>query len=146
MSAEGAPTSRADGVTPEVRVPGDANIVELAAGWASAAGSRVKTTAELALAEARLAVLSLGLMLILAIFAAVFVLGAWGLLMAGAVTALLAVGVSTWISLAGLGALHLLFAWLLLRWMARLSIHLELPETRRQLRGAPGPENSDGIG
>lgn len=125
---------------PSGTTPPEANIVELAAGWVSAAGSRVKSTAELALAEARLAAMSIVLMLLLAVVAAVFVLGAWGLLMAGVVTGLLALGVPSWITLVGLGLLHVVAAWLLLRWMARLSIHLELPATRRQLGAGGGKE------
>jgi uncharacterized membrane protein YqjE len=144
VSADRAPATRQD-FAPEVRVPDDANIAQLAAGWISAAGSRVKSTAELALAEAKLAVLSVVLMLLLAIVVAVFLLSAWGLLIAGAVSGLLALGVPLWGSLAVLGTLHLFLAWLLLRWISRLSTHLELPATRRQLSAADGQGPSDAV-
>lgn len=65
--------------------PAAAGIATLAASWASAAGLRVKLISELALAEAKLAAISIALMAFLAMLAAAFVLGAWGLLIAGLV-------------------------------------------------------------
>lgn len=122
-----------------------AGIAELAATWVSAAGLRVKNTAQLALAEARLAAMSVVLMVLLAIIAAVFLLGAWGLLMAGVVTGINALGVPIWSSLLALGLTHLLSAWLLLRLTLKLSVHLELPATRRQLRGEAAPDGDDDV-
>lgn len=118
----------------------EGSIAELAQGWVLAAGSRVQLTARLALAEARLAVMSLSLMLLLVVVAAVFLLAAWGMLMAGVVTGLVGWGVPLWMSLLVFGLLHAIGAWLLIRLTFRLSVHLELPATRRQLGGKPHPE------
>jgi hypothetical protein len=84
-------------------------------------------------------------MLMLAMVAGGFVLGAWGLLMAGVVTGLLALDVPLWSALAGLAALHALCAGLLLCRVTRLSVHLELPATRRQFGGGDGTEQPDGV-
>ena len=79
-------------------------------------------------------------MVVLALIAAVFMLGAWGLLMAGAVMGLLAAGVSVWVALVLLGGAHVLLALLLVRWIRALSAFLELPTTRRRLRNPAGLE------
>jgi Na+-driven multidrug efflux pump len=79
-------------------------------------------------------------MVLLAIVAAVFLLGAWGMLMAGVVTGINELGVPIWITLLALGVTHLLCAWLLIRLTLKLSVHLELPATRRQLRGEAAPD------
>lgn len=89
--------------------------------------------------------MSVVLMVLLAIIAAVFLLGAWGLLMAGVVTGINALGVPIWSSLLALGLTHLLSAWLLLRLTLKLSVHLELPATRRQLRGEAAPDGDDDV-
>lgn len=144
-SPEREAAARSAEASPETLVDPEAGIAELATTWVSAAGSRVKNTAELALAEARLAAMSFAVMLLLAIVAAVFLLGAWGMLMAGVVTGLNALGLPLWITLLALGAIHLLCAWLLIRLAMKLSVHLELPATRRQLGGTAEPEEDDDI-
>lgn len=145
MSPEREAASRPSEASPEAFVRPEAGIAELASTWVSAAGSRVKNTAQLALAEARLAAMSVVLMVLLAIIAAVFLLGAWGMLMAGVVTGINELGVPVWGSLLALGVTHLLLAWLLLRLTLKLSVHLELPATRRQLRGEAAPDGDDDV-
>ena len=151
MDADEAQVRQHRVATPDAGAPPEASLFELAGDWVVAAGSRARCTARLALAEARLAATSMALMLVLAIVAAGFVLSGWGLLMASLVSGLLAWGVPAWSALAALAALHAVGAWLLLRWIARLSVHLELPATRRQLGAvqAEQPEQaepSDGRG
>ena len=145
MSASELSTEPPSSAPEQEAISTEANIAELATGWVHAAGSRIKATAELALAETRLAVMSVVLMLLLSIVAAVFVLGAWGLLIAGIVTGLMQLGVPAWMTMLALGIVHVVCAWVLLRWMGRLSVHLELPATRRQLRGDDAMEESDGL-
>ncbi len=120
----------------------EAGILELATAWLESTGSRLRSTAELALAEARLAAMSLVLMVMLGLIAGVFLLGAWGLLMAGVVTGLLASGVPLWAALALLGAAHLGMAALLIHWIQGLSGTLELPATRRRLSNPAGLEEN----
>lgn len=143
MSQERAASSRTAEASPEALVTPSASIAELVTTYVSAAGSRVKNTAQLALAEARLAAMSVVLMVLLAIIAAVFLLGAWGMLMAGVVTGINELGVPIWSTLLALGVTHLLGAWLLIRLTLKLSVHLELPATRRQLRGVAAPDGVD---
>jgi uncharacterized membrane protein YqjE len=145
VSQEQAADTRPADASAEAFVRPAASIAELATTWVSAAGSRVKDTAQLALAEARLAAMSVALMVLLAIIAAVFLLGAWGMLMAGVVTGINELGVPIWITLLALGVTHLLCAWLLIRLTLKLSVHLELPATRRQLRGVAAPDGDDDV-
>jgi len=113
-----------------------ASIATLVAGWMSATSSRIRITTELAFAEARLAAISLTLMVLMGMLSALFLLGAWGLVVAGLVAAAAAFGVSLWIALAALSLLHVLGAWLLWRGAVRLSRFLEFAATRQQLRQA----------
>jgi uncharacterized membrane protein YqjE len=145
VSQEQAADTRPADAPAEAFVRPAASIAELATTWVSATGSRVKDTAQLALAEARLAAMSVVLMVLLAIVAAVFLLGAWGMLMAGVVTGINELGVPIWITLLALGVTHLLCAWLLIRLALKLSVHLELPATRRQLRGVAAPDGVDDV-
>jgi len=124
--------------------PAAANIINLVAAWVAATGSRIKLTAELALAEAKLAAISISLMVFLAMLAAAFILGAWGLLMAGVVLGLLHLQLPLWPILLVLGGLHVLIA--AAAWQAALylSRNLEFPETREQLgQGLRNQEISD---
>jgi hypothetical protein len=143
VSPEREATARPAEASPEALVRPAASIAELATTWVSAAGSRVKNTAQLALAEVRLAAMSVVLMVLLAIIAAVFLLGAWGMLMAAVVTGINGLGVPIWITLLALGVTHLLCAWLLIRLTLKLSLYLELPATRRQLHGLAAPDGDD---
>ena len=113
--------------------PAAANIINLVAAWVAATGSRIKLTAELALAEAKLAAISICLMVFLAMLAAAFILGAWGLLMAGVVLGLLHLQLPLWPILLVLGGLHVLIAAAAWQTALYLSRNLEFPETREQL-------------
>jgi uncharacterized membrane protein YqjE len=113
--------------------PAAVSIATLAASWASAAGNRVKLLSELALAEAKLAAISLALMAFLAMLAAAFVLGTWGLLMAGLIHALLQMQIPLWPLLLVLGGLHALLATIAWRAAVALSQNLEFGYTRGQI-------------
>jgi ABC-type nickel/cobalt efflux system permease component RcnA len=110
------------------------SIATLVAGWMSATSSRIRITTELAFAEARLAAVSLTLMVLMGMLSALFVLCAWGLVVAGLVAVLLKVGISLWLTLTSLGLLHVLGAWLLWRGTVRLSRYLEFAATRQQFQ------------
>lgn len=116
----------------------EAGILEAASGWLEAVASRFRSTARLALAEVRLAAMSVVLMVVLGLIAAVFTLGAWGLLMAGAVMGLIAAGMSLWVALVLLGAAHVAITVVLIHWIRGLSMSLELPTTRQRLRDPAG--------
>lgn len=109
-------------------------------GLVAALHGRITGVAELALAEARLAAVSVSLMVFISLLAAAFVLAAWGLAVAGMVVGMLAIDIPIWAALAGLGLLHALLAMLLWRNVIRLSRHLEFAATRSQMRAATGVE------
>jgi hypothetical protein len=88
---------------------------------------------ELALAEAKLAAISISLMVFLAMLAAAFILGAWGLLLAGVVLGLHQLQLPLWPILLVLGGLHVLIAAAAWQSAVYLSRNLEFPVTRRQL-------------
>ena len=111
-----------------------ASIATLVADWMSATSSRIRFTTELAFAEARLAAISVALMVLMGMLSAVFILGAWGLIVAGLVVAISKFGISLWITLLSLSLLHALGAWLLWRGVVRLSRHLEFSATRQQFQ------------
>ena len=129
------PSTPADYQSTEQTVaPAAAGIATLAASWVSAAGTRVKLISELALAEAKLAAISLALMAFLAMLAAAFVLSAWGLLVAGLVHGLVVqLQIPLWPVLLVLGGLHALIAALAWRAAILLSSNLEFGYTRKQL-------------
>jgi uncharacterized membrane protein YqjE len=104
----------------------------LAASWASAAGTRVRLISELALAEAKLAAISIALMAFLAMLAAAFVLGAWGLLVAGVIHGLLQLQFPLLPVLLALVGLHVLVAATAWRAAVRLCANLEFGYTRQQ--------------
>lgn len=115
-----------------------ASIVTLVAGWLSATGSRMRITTELVFAEARLAALSMTLMVMLGMLSAVFVLGAWGLVVAGLVAVALQWNIALWLTLLSLGLLHVLGAWCLWRGAVRLSSYLSFSATRQQFQRSEG--------
>jgi hypothetical protein len=94
----------------------------------------MRLTTELVFAEARLAAISVTLMVLMGILSAVFVLGAWGLVVAGLVAVALQFGIMLWLALALLGLLHAVGAWLLWRGAVGLSRYLNFAETRQQFR------------
>ncbi|MGB5738697.1 MAG: hypothetical protein WBM54_05070, partial [Woeseia sp.] len=67
---------------------------------------------------------------------ALFILVAWGLVVAGLVAAGLQFDISLWLMLAGLSVLHALGAWLLWRGALKLGRYLEFAATRQQMKHA----------
>lgn len=125
------PPAAADAEPP----PGEApdNILGHAAGWLAATQERARAVGHLAVAEAKLAAMSVALMAFLGVLAAVCLLGAWGLLVAGIVYGLVAAGLALWLSLLAMGVLHIVLAWLLWRTATRLTRHLRFSETRARI-------------
>lgn len=123
--------------TPTASMPTDeassANIAELASDWLSAKLSRAGSLTQLALAEARLAAMSVALMTFLALLAALFAFTAWALAIAGAVSALLATGLALWIILLGVALLHIVLAVSAWKVAMRLGQNVEFRATRKQL-------------
>ncbi len=115
-------------------------IIGHAVGWLQATRERVRSVTHLAIAEARLAALSVALMALFGVLAAVCLLGAWGLLVAGMAHGLVQLGLPLWAVLLILGIGHVLGAWLSWRSAMRLSRHLEFAATRAQIRGEPPGE------
>lgn len=110
--------------------PDETGLTSLASHWVATAGSRVKVMVELAMAEAKLAAISVALMAFLAMLSAAFVLGAWALMVAGMIYGLLQLGMPVWPILIGLFAVHVLIAYLLWRGAVSLSDNLEFNTTR----------------
>lgn len=116
---------------------GSPTIGELIADWFSTASARVGDVTRLALAEARLAAVSVALMAFLAMLAALFVFAAWGLGIAGIVHAFLDTGAALWAVLLGIAVAHLIGAVGLWSMAMRLGRHVEFRATQRQLFEAP---------
>lgn len=117
---------------------------DLLSEWAANAGERVRSTFQLALAETRLAAVSLGLMVFLMVLAAGCVLLAWGLLVTAAVYALQLAGARLLVALGVLVAVHLLLAWLLWQGATRVSRNMGFEATRRELGGEEQDDDLDG--
>lgn len=115
-------------------VPESASIVSLVADWMSATSSRIRVTTDLAFAEARLAALSVALMVFMGMLAALLVLGAWGLIVAGIVAAAIQSGIALWLTLTLLSLMHALGAWMLWNGAVKLSRYLNFSATRQQFR------------
>jgi ABC-type nickel/cobalt efflux system permease component RcnA len=94
----------------------------------------MRITTELFFAEARLAAISVALMVLMGVLSAVFVLGAWGLAVAGLVALALQFGIALWLTLVSLGLLHAVGAWLLWRGAIGISRFLNFAATRQQFR------------
>jgi ABC-type nickel/cobalt efflux system permease component RcnA len=110
------------------------SIGALVADWLSATSSRMRITTELFFADARLAAISVTLMVLMGVLSAVFLLGAWGLAVAGLVAVALQFGIALWLTLASLGLLHAIGAWLLWRGAVGISRYLNFAATRQQFR------------
>ena len=115
------------------------SVASHASGWLSASVARLKLIAELALAEAKLAASSVALMAFLGTGAAICVLSAWGLVVAGGILALLNAGIPLWAMLMTFALLHLLIAAFAVRKIVALSDLVGFTATRQQLR-----RNSEG--
>jgi len=125
---------------PEV-APAAADIATLASSWASAASARVRLTTDLVLAEAKLAFISLSLMMFLAMLAAAFVLAAWTLAIAGLCYGVAQLGIPLWISLPSLVVLHAVAANRIWRMVSRISQTLDFPMTRQQFAAFEYPQD-----
>ncbi len=110
-------------------------IVAAAGDFLRAARDQARDTLELAAAEARLAAMTAFTMVVLAILAAALALIGWGLVVAAAAQIGLQAGLSWAQALLGLGALHIVCAWLAWRSAMRMSAQLTLPALRQALLG-----------
>lgn len=124
------------------RQPGDepensASLASLASDWASNAKARAEVVSGLAAAEAKLAISSVAAMVFLGLVAAVFLLSAWGLAVAGLVHGLYELGFPLWGILTTLAVVHVVAALLLWRYAMRLTTHLKFPATCRELGRSP---------
>ncbi len=124
--------------------PAAAGFAGLASKLVSASVERARLVSRLALAEARLAATSLALMGFLALLAAAFVMGAWGLLLAGLVLGLLQLQLPLWPMLLALAGLHVLLATLAWRFLLALSGNLEFSRTRSQIAGSTERDSHTG--
>lgn len=106
------------------------NILAYATGWFGSLRARAHITTELALAEAKLAAISLAFMVFLAVIAAVLLLSAWGLLIAGLVHGLLQTGLPLWALLTGVAVIHVIAALLLAMRALRMSDNMSFAKTR----------------
>lgn len=129
MRMDETPTHTAESGTAEQ------SVASHAANLFSASFARLQLVAELALAEAKLAASSVALMAFLGTVAAICVLSAWGLVVAGGLHALLTAGVPLWVMLVVLALLHLSIAALAVHRIIALSGLIGFAETRQQLRG-----------
>jgi hypothetical protein len=111
-----------------------ASIATLVTDWMSATSCRIRIATELAFVEARLAATSLTLMVLMGMLSALFLLVAWGLVVAGLVAVALNFGISLWLTLTALSLLHAVGAWLLWRGVIKLGRYLEFSATRQQFR------------
>jgi hypothetical protein len=115
------------------RTPSDEQqIATIAVGWLTSIRDRVHTAGELVLAEAKLAAVSVAVMIFMAALAALLVLSAWGLILAGVVHGLLQAGLPLWAILTGVAVLHLLGALFLGYRAMRMSENMKFPASRAQ--------------
>ena len=126
---DSAITSEKKVLPPDPEVPVTASIVALVMHWVSLLGARIKLISELALAEAKLAVISFMLMAFLAMLGTASVIGAWGFLMAALIYGLLQLGFQIWAVLLAVGGLHGLLAAVAFRGVVNLGKNLEFRQT-----------------
>jgi hypothetical protein len=120
-------------------LPGESNagFPVLLLEWASAAGERLKSSVQLVMAETRLAVTSMILMIFLVTLAAGAILFAWAFLVLTMLQLASLAGLSLTAALGLLCLFHVGLALLLWRLATRLGDRLEFTATRRLL--SPGP-------
>ncbi len=112
------------------------SLPKLAQGWVAAAGATVKSTTELAFAEARLAAVSVPAMLMAAVLSAACLLLGWVLLVSALAYSLVGLGITPAKAFLLIGAPHFLAAILLWRLVERLSRNLDFAHTRQHLAGS----------
>lgn len=123
-----------DGISDES--PPEKHILAYASDWFGSLRSRVHITTELALAEAKLAAVSLSVMVFFAVLAAILLLSAWGLLVAGLVHGLQQTGLPLWALLTGVAVIHIAAALLLALRAIRLSDNMSFAKTRDHISSA----------
>lgn len=116
--------------------PPEKHILAYATDWFGSLRSRAHITTELALAEAKLAAISLSVMVFFAVLAAVLLLSAWGLLIAGLVHGLLQTGLPLWALLVGVAVLHVVAALFLAHRAIRLGDNMSFAKTRDHIGSA----------
>lgn len=112
---------------------GESSVGEHAKSWLAATRSRAQSVAQLAVAEAKLAAISIAMMAFFGAIAAGFVLVAWGLVVAAVLQVLGAQDIPLWIAMLMLALAHGVAAIILWRAATRLSANLEFNVTRGQL-------------
>lgn len=117
----------------------DSNVATHARGWLAATEARAGAVAKLAVAEAKLAALSVAMMAFFGTLAAAFTLVAWGLGVAAVIRLLSDLEVSVWAAMLSMALVHVVAAALLWRAAKKLGDNLEFSATRRQIvRPQPG--------
>ena len=109
------------------------NVGEHAKGWLDASRSRAGSIAKLAVAEAKLAAISVAMMAFFGALAAAFLLGAWGLVVAAVLQLLGAQGIPLWLAMLTLALAHGIAAIYLWRAATRLGSNLDFKVTRGEI-------------
>lgn len=110
----------------------DSNVATHARSWLSATEARAAAVAKLALAEAKLAALSVAMMAFFGTLAAAFTLVAWGLGVAAIIRLLTELDISIWGGMLAMALAHVVAAVLLWRAAKKLGDNLEFSATRQQ--------------
>jgi hypothetical protein len=114
-------------------VGAQASVGEHTRGWLAATQSRAHSVARLAIAEAKLAAISVAMMAFFGTLAAGFVLLAWGLVVAAVLQLLSAQGIPQWLAMLSLALAHVIAAIFLWRTASRLGSNLDFKVTRGEL-------------
>jgi len=120
--------------TPVSEVGGAAaSVGEHSRGWLAAAQSRAHSLARLAIAETKLAAISIAMMAFFGALAAGFIIIAWALVVAAALQFLTTQDISLWVAMLSLALVHGIAAAFLWRSAAKLGDNLEFKVTRGEL-------------
>lgn len=123
-----------DDDTPVSEVGGaQASVGEHTKGWLAATQSRANSVARLAIAETKLAAISVAMMAFFGALAAGFIIIAWALVVAAALQVLTTQDVSLWLAMLTLAVAHGIAAAILWRTATKLSDNLEFKVTRGEL-------------
>lgn len=112
------------------------SVASHATGWLSASQSRASSVAHLALAEAKLAAISVAMMAFFGALAAAFAVGAWGLGVAAVLQLLAKQDISLWLAMLVMGLAHVIAAMFFWRAAKNLCGNLEFNATRSQFSSA----------
>lgn len=111
----------------------EAGFAEHSKGWLAATQSRATSLAQLAIAETKLAAISVAMMAFFGALAAGFIIIAWALVVAAALQVLTTQDISLWLAMLLLAVAHGIAAAVLWRTATRLSDNLEFKVTRGEL-------------